>query len=108
MVGAVGGPCGSSAAAERAVEALRRRIDAVRRKTETVRSRPRVFSMEWVNPPYCGGHWMKELVEIAGGTDGLANLHKPSYRIEWRRVLEIAPEVIELTCFGFGLVRTSP
>src|SRR2546427_2934162 len=106
-VRAVGRACASSAAAERAVEALRRRIDAVRRKTATVSSRPRVFSMEWVNPPYCGGHWMKELVEIAGGTDGLANLHKPSYRIEWRRVLEFAPEVIVLTCCGFGLERVA-
>ena len=104
---AVGRACGSNAAAERAVEALRRRIDAVRRKTETVRSRPRVFSMEWVDPPYCGGHWMKELVEIAGGRDDLANLHKPSYRIEWRRVLEFAPEVIVLTCCGFGLERVA-
>ena len=50
---------------------------------------------------------MKELVEIAGGTDGLANLHKPSYRIEWRRVLEFAPEVIVLTCCGFGLDRVA-
>ena len=50
---------------------------------------------------------MKELVEIAGGTDGLANLHKPSYRIEWRRVLEFAPEVIVLTCCGFGLERVA-
>ena len=50
---------------------------------------------------------MKELVEIAGGMDDLANLHKPSYRIEWRRVLEFAPEVIVLTCCGFGLERVA-
>src|SRR5437667_347071 len=53
----------------------------------------------------CGGHWMKELVEIAGGRDDLSNLHKPSYRIEWHRVLEFRPQVIVLTCCGFGLER---
>src|SRR5207247_3837453 len=52
-----------------------------------------------------GGHWMNELVEIAGGKDELANLHRPSYRIAWKRVLEFAPEVIVLTCCGFNLER---
>lgn len=48
---------------------------------------------------------MKELVEIAGGKDDLAVLHRPSYRIEWDRVLQFAPEVIVLTCCGFDLAR---
>ncbi|PYV22832.1 MAG: hypothetical protein DMG24_15645 [Acidobacteria bacterium] len=104
-VRAVGKAIGCEAPAESAVQALERRIEAVRRKTENVPLRPRVFAMEWVDPPYCGGHWMKELVEIAGGRDDLSNLHKPSYRIEWHRVLEFRPQVIVLTCCGFGLER---
>ncbi len=84
---------------------LERRIDAIGCKTENIRDRPRVFAMEWVNPPYCGGHWMKELVEIAGGRDDLALLHRPSRRIEWRKVLEFAPEIVVLTCCGFSLSR---
>jgi len=104
-VRAVGKAIGCEAPAESAVQALERRIEAVRRKTENVPLRPRVFAMEWVDPPYCGGHWMKELVEIAGGRDDLSNLHKPSYRIEWHRVIEFRPQVIVLTCCGFGLER---
>jgi iron complex transport system substrate-binding protein len=86
---------------------LQQRIEAIRRKTETLRHRPRVFCMEWVNPPYCGGHWMRELVEIAGGCDELAFLHRPSCRIEWSKVLGFAPEVIVLTCCGFSLGRSA-
>jgi iron complex transport system substrate-binding protein len=101
----VGKAIGSEAPANTLRDSLQRRIDAVRGKTETLSDRPRVFCMEWVNPPYCGGHWMRELVEIAGGRDDLALLHRPSCRIEWSKVLDFAPEVIVLTCCGFDLGR---
>lgn len=95
-------------ASERAGELIaqcRRRIATVEEKTKRLSRRPRVFCMEWVNPPYCGGHWMKRLVEIAGGVDDLANPDRPSYRIEWQRVVEFAPEVMVLTCCGYKLPR---
>jgi iron complex transport system substrate-binding protein len=101
----VGEAVGCHDAAKRVRTALERRIDLVRGKTAQITNRPRVFCMEWVDPPYCGGHWMKELVDIAGGRDGLARLHRPSQRIEWNQVLEFSPEVIVLTCCGFGLER---
>ncbi len=101
----VGKAVGSEASAESAVSALKRRIDVVRRKTKGLSHRPRVFCVEWVNSPYCGGHWMKELVEIAGGHDGLADLDRPSHRVDWDRVTNFSPEVIVLTCCGFSLER---
>lgn len=85
--------------------ALEGRIEQVRRKTARIRNRPRVFCMEWVDPPFCGGHWMKELVDIAGGRDDLANLHRPSHRIDWKQVMDFSPEIIVLTCCGFSLPR---
>lgn len=101
----VGKTIGCEAAAKALRDTLLRRIEAVREKTEAIQDRPRVFAMEWVDPPYCGGHWMKELVEIAGGRDDLAVLHRPSRRIEWSRVLDFAPKIIVLTCCGFNLER---
>src|SRR6266478_5187284 len=86
---------------ERLVASLQARIEAIARRTADVAHRPRVFCMEWVDPPYCGGHWMKELVEIAGGDDALAVSHRPSYRVAWQDVLDFAPEIIVLTCCGF-------
>ncbi|MGH9325777.1 MAG: cobalamin-binding protein [Terriglobia bacterium] len=96
---------GDRSAGERLDHTLRERVAAVRRETLALRNRPRVFCMEWVDPPYCGGHWMKELVEIAGGRDDLANAQRPSHRVEWNRVLEFNPEVVVLTCCGFELER---
>ncbi|HEY6291376.1 MAG TPA: cobalamin-binding protein [Terriglobia bacterium] len=101
----VGKAIGSEVRARALRDSLERRIEAARRQTETVAGRPRVLCMEWVSPPYCGGHWMKELVEIAGGHDDLAVLHRPSRRVEWSKVLDFAPEVIVLTCCGFSLSR---
>ncbi len=87
------------------VAGLRRRIEAVAAATRNVAKRPRVFCMEWADPPYCGGHWMKDLVEIAGGDDALAIRNKPSRRIEWQTVRDADPEIVVLTCCGFDLDR---
>jgi iron complex transport system substrate-binding protein len=102
---AVGQAVGAEPSADDVVRGLRRRIEAVRQATAKLGTRPRVVCLEWVDPPYCGGHWMKELVEIAGGRDDLAVLDRPSHRIDWNRVLEFRPEVLVLTCCGFGLER---
>ncbi|MGH9739911.1 MAG: cobalamin-binding protein [Candidatus Acidiferrales bacterium] len=101
----VGEAIGRRDSADALVLSLQRRIGAVREKTQNLSSRPRVFCMEWVDPPFCGGHWMRELVDIAGGRDDLAVDCRPSRRIEWSRVVEFAPEVIVLTCCGFDLAR---
>jgi iron complex transport system substrate-binding protein len=91
--------------AEAFVQSLQLRIDVIRNKTKYLLSRPRVLCLEWVDPLYCGGHWMKELVEIAGGTDNFSNHKRPSHRLNWEHVLEVRPEIIVLTCCGFGLDR---
>jgi iron complex transport system substrate-binding protein len=101
----VGKAIGRESEAETLVHSLQFRIDAIRNKTKHLSTRPRVLCLEWVDPPYCGGHWMKELVEIAGGTDNSSNHQRPSHRLDWQRVLELSPEVIVLTCCGFGLDR---
>jgi iron complex transport system substrate-binding protein len=66
---------------------------------------PRCFLMEWVDPPFCSGHWGPELVEIAGGFDPLGRKHQPSAEIEWQDVLEARPEVIVLAACGYGIER---
>ncbi|HVB87000.1 MAG TPA: cobalamin-binding protein [Candidatus Dormibacteraeota bacterium] len=101
----VGDAIGRRASADALVLSLQQRIDAVRSKTQIVARPPRVFCMEWVDPPFCGGHWMKELVDLAGGRDDLAADRRPSRRIDWQRVLDFSPEVIVLTCCGFDLHR---
>jgi iron complex transport system substrate-binding protein len=102
----VGNLIGAGARTDELIHSLNQGIAAIESRTKTLASRPRVFCMEWVSPPYCGGHWMKRLVEIAGGIDELAaNTGRPSTRIEWQRVLNFAPEIMVLTCCGYKLPR---
>lgn len=93
-----------AAAGERVIAQLTERIRAVRAITRGL-AKPRVLCLEWIDPLYCGGHWMADLVDIAGGYDGLSNPHQPSQRIQWHQVLAFAPQTIVLTCCGYSLAR---
>ena len=61
--------------------------------------------MEWVDPPFCSGHWGPELVEIAGGHDPLGRKHQPSAQIEWQQVLDARPDIIVLALCGYDIDR---
>jgi len=61
--------CGVLERAERVIANLSARVEAVRERAAHLADRPRCFLMEWVDPPFCSGHWGPELVEIAGGHD---------------------------------------
>ncbi len=101
----VGAALGREAEAGRVVADLRARIARVGAATRS-RLRPRVFCMEWLDPPFCGGHWMPELVRLAGGEDVLGRLGRPSVRVTWDAIARARPEVIVLTVCGFDVART--
>jgi iron complex transport system substrate-binding protein len=84
---------------------LRRRINAVVKKTRRLPKR-RVFCMEWIDPVFASGHWVPEMVEMAGGIDPLAMKGKESRRVEWKDVVEAAPETLILMPCGFSLAQT--
>jgi iron complex transport system substrate-binding protein len=86
-------------------KALRRRIDAVVKKAKKL-ARRRVFCMEWLDPVFASGHWVPEMVEMAGGGDPLASKGKESRRIEWQAVVDAAPEVLILMPCGLSRERT--
>lgn len=102
---AVGAATGRAAQAHRLVGRLRERIARVE---AAVRGRPRpgVFCMEWLDPPFCGGHWMPELVALAGGRELLGQAGRPSSRVGWDAIVRASPEVIVLTVCGFDVART--
>ena len=97
--------CGVPERADTIVTQLSSRVNTVRRRTTQIRNRPRCFLMEWVDPPFCGGHWGLELVEIAGGFDPLGRKHQKSVQIEWKQVLKARPEVIVLALCGYDALR---
>src|SRR5262249_59638029 len=67
--------------AEKLIEDLLARVENVRQRSAKIPDRRRCFLMEWVDPPFCAGHWGPELVEIAGGCDSLGRKHQPSVQI---------------------------
>jgi iron complex transport system substrate-binding protein len=91
---------------EETVTALARRVQAVQTRLPEGVHRPRCFLMEWIDPPFCSGHWGPELVELAGGVEPLGRKGQDSTRIRWERVVEARPEVIVLACCGCPLQRT--
>jgi iron complex transport system substrate-binding protein len=93
----------TEARAEKIVAGCRARITRVQRTLRGIGARPRVFAMEWVEPPYCAGHWVPEMVGIAGGFDGLGRGGLDSARIAWDEVLAWAPEVLIVAPCGFPL-----
>ena len=97
--------CDVSDRANEVITQLSDRIEAVRSRANRIAHRPRCFLMEWVDPPFCSGHWGPELVEIAGGYDPLGRKQQPSVQIEWQQVLDARPEFIVLALCGYGINR---
>jgi iron complex transport system substrate-binding protein len=87
--------------AEQLIAAGRSRLQSVAERSSQAAHRPRVFCAEWVDPLFCAGHWVPEMVGIAGGTDVLGRKWADSVRVSWEAVREAAPEVLILMPCGF-------
>jgi iron complex transport system substrate-binding protein len=87
--------------AEKLARQMLQRINRVREKTQTLQDKPRVFFMEWLQPPWAGGHWIPQMVDYAGGIEELGRLGRPSHKIGWDEVVEYKPEIIVLSPCGF-------
>jgi iron complex transport system substrate-binding protein len=92
--------------AEPLVSRLRRRIETVAERAKEAPARPRVACLEWLDPLYAAGHWVPELVELAGGRDVLAAKGEPSRKIPWEQVLTAKPDLLVLMPCGFDIPRT--
>ena len=95
--------CDVAERAKELVTKLSARVEVVRERAAHIAHRPRCFLMEWVDPPFCSGHWGPELVEIAGGHDPLGREHQPSAQIDWQEVLDARPEIIVLALCGYNV-----
>jgi iron complex transport system substrate-binding protein len=102
----VGRATGAEARAESLTRELQVRIDAVVARTSQAAASPRVLQLEWADPLMCGGHWVVEMVELAGGTNCFGHKDHGSSRLEWPDVVASQPEVVILMPCGFGLERS--
>ena len=97
---------GTSLRAKDLVRGLEERVARVAARPRQASPKPRVACLEWLEPLYAAGHWVPEMVELAGGTDVLGVEHAPSARVSPEALAEAAPEVIVLMPCGFDRDRT--
>ena len=101
----IGAALGAEARGRDLAHALRSRVDAVRAKA-TGRPSPGVACLEWLNPLYIAGHWVPEIVHIAGGHDVLGRSGQPSREVTMEDVRAAAPDIVTFMPCGFSLERT--
>jgi iron complex transport system substrate-binding protein len=99
---AVGAATGTGDRAGELVGSLRERLAAVAAQVSG-RRRPRVFVLEWPDPPFVAGHWVPELVEAAGGTAVLARAGERSVPTTWEAIAEVDPDVVVVSSCGFDV-----
>jgi iron complex transport system substrate-binding protein len=86
------------------VASLQKRIEMVRsRKTKR---NPKVLCVEWIDPLFTAGHWVPQMVEYAGGTNGLSSAGEPSRRMDVDEAVQLNPDIIVLMPCGFDIEQT--
>jgi iron complex transport system substrate-binding protein len=95
---------GEAAAAPESARELRaeleRRLDAVRAAVAGA-GRPRTVALEWLDPPFVGGHWLPEMVALAGGEDVVGPAGAKSPEVPWERLAELRPDLVVVMPCGW-------
>jgi iron complex transport system substrate-binding protein len=98
----IGKATGTETRAESLIEGLRWRLGEVEASVDG-RGRPRTFALEWGDPPYNAGHWVPEMIHLAGGEALLAPVGIPSVRVGWEAIEAADPDVVVFMPCGFDL-----
>jgi iron complex transport system substrate-binding protein len=77
------------------------RIDRVRLATRRAARRPRVASLEWLDPPFAAGHWVPQLIDFAGGEDVLGFAGESSQQRTWEEVISSQPDIVVVMPCGY-------
>lgn len=88
--------------AEALLKKVGTRLGELERRLEDIEHRPSVVILEWLEPFYVAGHWVPEMIEIAGGKDALGRKRTPSFRISAEDVIDAAPEVLLIAQCGYS------
>ena len=99
---AVGRALGAEDRAEQQITAISEGHARIREIVAN-RPRPRVLALEWGDPPFLGGHWIPELVTVAGGHHVLASAGQPSRRSTWDEIAASDPDIIVYLPCGYGI-----
>jgi iron complex transport system substrate-binding protein len=84
---------------------LAARVAATAAIAKLAPTRPRVLCLEWLDPYYIGGHWVPEMVALAGGEDVLGRAGEPSFRASAEEIARTNPEIIVVMPCGYNAKR---
>ena len=99
-IAAVAAATGTLSQANTLTTTLRARIGRVQTAVHG-RARPAVFACEWLDPPFAAGHWVPEMVALAGGREVLGRAGLPSERVTWEAVVAASPDYMLVMPCGF-------
>lgn len=105
-VGTLGKATSRGAEAEALVASLRARLDDVVRRVAGRRA-PRTLVLEWTDPAFAPGHWVPEMVDLAGGRNVLGTAGEKSFRVDWDQVRAARPEVVVAAPCGYDLEQSA-
>ncbi|HVO57846.1 MAG TPA: cobalamin-binding protein [Dongiaceae bacterium] len=88
--------------AEKLLEGIGRSLAAIERHVACAEDCPRVAFLEWLQPAYVGGHWVPEMIEIAGARDVFGKAGTPSFRVTPEEIVEAQPEVLLVAPCGYS------
>jgi len=91
--------------AEALLEKIGARLGALQQQLPESAERPRVAFLEWLQPFYVGGHWVPEMIHVAGGEDVLGKVRTPSIRVPLQDIVEAEPEILLIAPCGYGAQR---
>ncbi len=101
----VGRATGAEEKADEIAEGMEARIEAVKARAADANTKPSVLHVEWADPLMCGGHWVPEMVDLAGGSNTFGDQDTGTFKLEWDEVVERQPEVIVMMPCGFDVKR---
>ena len=101
----VGEACAAVDLAQGLVENLRKRVASIGEVLAGARRTPRVFSLEGINPLVIGGHWIPDLLNLAGGCQELYPPGSPAVRPRWEDICAWAPEKLYIDPCSSDLAR---
>jgi iron complex transport system substrate-binding protein len=84
------------------VAGLRARLDAVASRV-AAQPRPRVAVLEWIDPPFTGGHWVPDLIFAAGGQPVVSDAGEHSHERRWDDIVDACPDLVLVSPCGFDL-----
>jgi iron complex transport system substrate-binding protein len=101
-IGRIGAALGQPDRALAVMSRLRQRLSDVERAVSDC-PRPRVLALEWADPPFNAGHWVPEMVDLAGGLPILARPAARSSHVQWSAIRDAAPEVVVFMPCGYSM-----